>query len=46
MAEITLKNLGHSYVPKPEFDDDYALKPVDLVWEDGKTYSLLGPSGC
>ena len=46
MAEITLKNLGHSYVPKPESDDDYALKPVDLVWEDGKTYALLGPSGC
>lgn len=46
MAEIALKNLGHSYVPKPASEADYALKPVDLVWEDGKTYALLGPSGC
>lgn len=46
MAEITLKNLGHSYAPNPNSDADYALKPVDLTWEDGKTYALLGPSGC
>jgi len=46
MAEITLKNLGHSYVSQPKSEEDYALKPVDLVWEDGKTYALLGPSGC
>ncbi|MDC0738319.1 ABC transporter ATP-binding protein [Cognatishimia sp. SS12] len=46
MAEITLRNLGHSYLPGPKSEDDYALKPVDLVWEDGKTYALLGPSGC
>ena len=46
MAEITLKNLGHSYAAAPKSEEDYALKPVDLVWEDGKTYSLLGPSGC
>jgi len=42
MAEITLRNLGHSYFPKPKSEEDYALKPVDLVWEDGKTYALLG----
>lgn len=46
MAEITLKGLGHSYLETPTSEDDYALKPVDLVWEDGKTYALLGPSGC
>lgn len=46
MAKITLKGLGHSYFTNPRGDDDYALKPVDLVWEDGKTYALLGPSGC
>ena len=46
MAEITLKNLGHRYVSQPKSEEDYALKPVDLVWEDGKTYALLGPSGC
>ena len=46
MAEIELRNLGHSYISKPQSEDDYALKPVDLVWDDGKTYALLGPSGC
>ncbi|MBO6507122.1 MAG: ABC transporter ATP-binding protein [Roseibium sp.] len=46
MAEIALKNLGHSYASNPKSEEDYALKPVDLVWEDGKTYALLGPSGC
>lgn len=46
MAEIVLKGLGHSYLPDPKSDADYALKPVDLVWADGKTYALLGPSGC
>lgn len=46
MAEITLRNLGHSYFSQPKTEEDYALKPVDLMWEDGKTYALLGPSGC
>lgn len=46
MAEIELKGLGHSYLAAPKGEVDYALKPVDLVWRDGKTYALLGPSGC
>ncbi|MCZ4257812.1 ABC transporter ATP-binding protein [Sulfitobacter sp. G21635-S1] len=46
MAEITLSHLGHTYHAASRDPKDYALKPVDLVWEDGKTYSLLGPSGC
>lgn len=46
MADITLRGLGHSYLPNPRDEGDYALKPVDLTWQDGKTYALLGPSGC
>ena len=45
MAEIELKNLRHSYYPNPNHEDDYALKSVDLVWEEGLAYALLGPSG-
>lgn len=45
MAEIKLKNLRHSYYPYPKTDDDYALKGVDLTWEEGMAYALLGPSG-
>ncbi|SHH75836.1 ABC transporter ATP-binding protein [Cognatishimia maritima] len=45
MAEIQLKNLRHSYYPNPKTDADYALKEVDLVWEEGLAYALLGPSG-
>lgn len=45
MAEIQLKNLRHSYLPDPDGDPDYALKSVDLVWEEGLAYALLGPSG-
>ena len=25
---------------------DYALREVDLTWDDGGAYALLGPSGC
>lgn len=46
MARIELKALRHSYQPDPKGDQDYALKQVDLVWEDGGAYALLGPSGC
>ncbi|MEM6617232.1 MAG: ABC transporter ATP-binding protein [Pseudomonadota bacterium] len=46
MAEITLDDLRHSYVPNPSADDDWALKQLDVVWEDGGAYALLGPSGC
>jgi len=46
MAEIRLKNLAHSYLPHPAGPNDYALKQIDHVWEDGKAYALLGPSGC
>ncbi|MFL4468723.1 ABC transporter ATP-binding protein [Tateyamaria armeniaca] len=46
MAKITLSNLRHSYMPNPTGPDDYALKEIDLDWQDGGAYALLGPSGC
>ena len=46
MAQITLKNLAHSYLPNPQSDKDYALKEMDHVWQDGGAYALLGSSGC
>ncbi len=46
MAKITLSNLKHSYLPNPSGPDDYALKEIDLDWQDGGAYALLGPSGC
>ncbi len=46
MAQITLKNLAHSYLPNPKGEDDYALKQMDHVWQDGGAYALLGSSGC
>ncbi len=46
MARITLENLRHSYFPSPTKDEHYALKRLNLSWEDGGAYALLGPSGC
>jgi len=46
MARITLDSLRHSYAADPATDDDWALKQVDLTWDDGGAYALLGPSGC
>ena len=46
MANIALQNIAHSYKPDPKGPEDYALKRIDTVWEDGGAYALLGPSGC
>mgnify|MGYP001442293443 CR=1 FL=1 len=46
MARIILDNLAHSYRPAPRGPEDYALKDLDIAWEDGGAYALLGPSGC
>ncbi len=46
MAKITLDKLAHSYLPKPTGEDDYALKELNHVWNDGEAYALLGASGC
>ena len=46
MARIELSKLSHSYRPDPSAPSDYALKPMDITWNDGGAYALLGPSGC
>ncbi|MGO1120779.1 ABC transporter ATP-binding protein [Rhodovibrionaceae bacterium A322] len=46
MAKIHLKNLAHSYLPNPQGPEDFALKQLDIAWDDGGAYALLGPSGC
>jgi glycerol transport system ATP-binding protein len=46
MARIGLERLRHSYLARPAHETDWALKGVDLQWDDGGAYALLGPSGC
>ena len=46
MARIEFRDLGHAYGAHPEQPADYALQPMNMVWEDGGAYALLGPSGC
>ncbi len=46
MARIELPKLAHAYRPNPKGPEDYALRPMDLTWDDGGAYALLGPSGC
>ncbi|MCK5364472.1 MAG: ABC transporter ATP-binding protein, partial [Gammaproteobacteria bacterium] len=46
MAKITLDNIRHSYLADPRGEQDFALKNIDAVWNDGGAYALLGPSGC
>ncbi|PRA69338.1 ABC transporter ATP-binding protein [Pseudomonas sp. MYb187] len=46
MAEIRLQHLAHSYSRTPGSADDYALRELEHVWEQGGAYALLGPSGC
>jgi glycerol transport system ATP-binding protein len=46
MARIELRGIAHAYVPVPMSEKDYALRPLELVWEGGGAYALLGPSGC
>lgn len=46
MAKITLDKLGHSYLSSPVGPEDWALKQLNLEWQDGGAYALLGPSGC
>ena len=45
MSRIDL-DLAHAYRPNPQADDDYALLPLKMTFEDGGAYALLGPSGC
>ncbi|WP_119166972.1 ABC transporter ATP-binding protein [Algihabitans albus] len=46
MARIDLQGLAHAYKPNPKGGQDFALKRLDHVWQDGGAYALLGPSGC
>lgn len=46
MAAIRLQDLRHSYFPAPSRPQDWALKTMNLEWNDGGAYALLGPSGC
>src|SRR5450631_3211913 len=46
MTQITLDGIAHAYGGKPRSEHDYALKPLHHVWQQGKAYALLGPSGC
>ncbi len=46
MARIVLDQIAHSYMAQPRGPEDYALKRLDHVWDDGGAYALLGPSGC
>jgi len=46
MAKITLDKIRHSYDANARADEDFALKEIDAVWDDGGAYALLGPSGC
>ncbi len=46
MARIELVEVAHSYQRHPRGDEDFALKPTTLVWEDGSANAILGPSGC
>ena len=42
MAKIELRNIWHSY----DNDDEYAIRNVNITFEDGSAIALLGPSGC
>ncbi|MDH0625626.1 ABC transporter ATP-binding protein [Pseudomonas chengduensis] len=46
MAEIRLHNLAHSYSGVPKVPEDYAIREMNHVWQQGGAYALLGPSGC
>jgi len=45
MARIDL-DLAHAYTANPQRDEDYALLPLKIRFDDGGAYALLGPSGC
>ena len=45
MARIDL-DLAHAYRANPQRDEDYALLPLKMTFDDGGAYALLGPSGC
>ena len=45
-ADHASRTCATAYTAHPRGPDDYALKAIDLEWQDGGAYALLGPSGC
>jgi glycerol transport system ATP-binding protein len=45
LAHIELLDIAHAYRPNPRVPADYALQRLNLIWDDGGAYALLGPSG-
>ena len=43
MSKISLKNLSHSYLNSQVNKEDWALRNVNIDWNDGGAYALLGP---
>src|SRR5262245_12993081 len=46
MAKIVLEKLAHAYNAQPRSEREFAVKELDMTWEQGGAYALLGPSGC
>ncbi|MDF1527090.1 MAG: ABC transporter ATP-binding protein [bacterium] len=46
MARIEFQDIAHSYEDKPSQESEWAIKPMNITWDDGGAYALLGPSGC
>jgi glycerol transport system ATP-binding protein len=46
MARIVLDHIAHAYGPSPKGPQDYAVRGLNHIWDDGGAYALLGPSGC
>lgn len=46
MVQIALKSLAHSYSSNPAGPEEYAIRELEHVWQQGGAYALLGPSGC
>jgi len=43
MARVELQKVAHSYLANPAGEEDFAVKELDLTWDDGGAYALLGP---
>ena len=47
MAKSTLKDVSHELFKKLNLrNSDWAVRNVNIDWNDGGAYALLGPSGC
>jgi len=47
MARIEFKNVSHSFeIAEGKEKLEWAVKDMNIAWEDGTANALLGPSGC